>query len=196
MKLLLLRCPECAHPLAPQQHDVVMMCPSCQTAVAIDEQGLSSMPIQYVAATEADVSDWLPFWFFNGRVHIQNRSTQSSWRTSDHDSETFWLHSDRFFVPAWELAIHNARELGRQLVKKQPTYQPVSRPDNARLTAVTVTAEDALKMLEFIILTIEAERKDWLKDLKFRIEAETPQLWALPARKKSELRWMLLAAEA
>jgi hypothetical protein len=37
-----------------------------------------------------------------------------------------------------------------------------------------------LRLLEFVVLAIEARRDDWLKALDFRIEAGEPQLWALP----------------
>ena len=39
---------------------------------------------------------------------------------------------------------------------------------------------DAKKMLEFIVLAIEARRQDWLRELTFHLEVGQPDLWALP----------------
>jgi hypothetical protein len=47
-----------------------------------------------------------------------------------------------------------------------------------QLIPVVVSAEDARKMLEFLILAVEASRDDWLKTLDFQIEAGPPELWA------------------
>jgi len=55
----------------------------------------------------------------------------------------------------------------------------VPRPSGVRLTPVVVSAEDARKLLEFLVLSLEAGRDDWLKTLDFQIEVGAPELWAL-----------------
>ncbi len=37
----------------------------------------------------------------------------------------------------------------------------------------------ARELLDYLVLTMEASRKDWLKDLSFVVNAGPPQLWAL-----------------
>ena len=56
----------------------------------------------------------------------------------------------------------------------------IERPAEAQLTPAAVSSEDALKLLEFIILAIEARRKDWLKELVFDLDIGEPELLALP----------------
>jgi hypothetical protein len=194
MKLLLLRCPLCAELLAPDTPEAVVFdCPSCQTPVAITDTGLAVETVQFVApaAAEAEkVTDWLPFWLFEGQVHIDKRETQGRARTAE--VEHLWSQPRRLFVPAWTVDMHNARDIGSALAQRQPLFLPVERPSGAQMKTATVTAEDALKMLEFIIITIEAQRDDWLRDIEFRLELGSPTLYAIPAEAQQG-RWHLAA---
>jgi hypothetical protein len=188
MKLLLLRCPDCQEPLSPEPEAVVVGCKGCFTAVSLTDTGLSPIDIQYAAAQDV-VEEWVPFWLFNGRVHITQRETQGSNRGAQKDSEEFWGVPRRLYVPAWNLSMPAAREMGQTFVKQQTNLIAVPRPQNARLVDATVTPEDALKLLEFVVISIEAERKDWLKKFNFHLEVGEPELWALPARRK-DARWV------
>ena len=39
---------------------------------------------------------------------------------------------------------------------------------------------DVRALSEFIVVSIEAERRDYLKTIRFEMNLETPQLWAAP----------------
>jgi hypothetical protein len=56
----------------------------------------------------------------------------------------------------------------------------VAPPAEVTLASATVAPADAQKLLEFIILAIEARRQDWLKELNFHLDVNEPELWALP----------------
>jgi len=195
MKLLLLRCPNCQEPLLPEGEDVVVGCGNCFTAVSLNETGLNPIEVKYAASQfddrhDADVTEeWVPFWVFNGRVTITQRDTQGGNRSARNDSEQFWGVPRRLYVPAWNLSMPAAREMGQTFVQQQTNLIAIPRPQNVLLKAATVTPEDALKLLEFIIISIEAGRKDWLKKFNFRLETGEPELWALPARRK-DTRWV------
>ncbi len=82
-------------------------------------------------------------------------------------------------MPAWELSIAAVKQAGVQLLKQPPALNAIARPSGVRLTPVVVSAEDARKMLEFMVLSLEAGRDDWLKTVDFQIEAGPPELWAI-----------------
>jgi hypothetical protein len=86
------------------------------------------------------------------------------------------------YVPAWEISMHVAQDLGSKLIQRQPVTKFIERPEQAYMEPAVVTPEDAIALLEFIILAIEARRRDWLKALDFRIETGKPELWAMPDR--------------
>jgi hypothetical protein len=187
MKLLALRCPSCAQALTPQNLEVVVLrCGNCETAVSITDTGLDMIPIQFAApATEPEQIDaWVPLWIFNGRVNITSRQTQGRNSQAEQDSQQLWGYPRRLYVPAWDLPTEEACQIGGDLVQRQPAFQSTeSPPVKADLIEAVITPEDALKLLEFVVFNVETARKDWLKELRFTIEAAEPQLWAIPARK-------------
>ncbi|WP_420629265.1 hypothetical protein [Candidatus Leptofilum sp.] len=182
MKLLALRCPICAQPLKPQNPDVVVLgCANCGTAVSLNESGLDTISLQFATPAVEKFDSWLPLWVFNGRVTITNRQTQGRNKEAQQHSEQLWGYPRRLYVPSWDLPTETACQLGGDLVQRQPTFQRTDPPDKFSLVEAVVTPEDALKLLEFVVLSVEAARKDWLKELHFTIEAAKPQLWAIPA---------------
>ena len=188
MKLLALRCPTCVQALTPQNPEVVVLrCGNCETAVSISDTGLDITPIQFAApATEPEQIDaWVPLWIFNGRVNITSRQTQGRNSQAEQDAQQLWGYSRRLYVPAWDLPTEEVCQLGGDLVQRQPAFPTIdSPPAKATLIEAVITPEDALKLLEFVVFNVEAARKDWLKELRFTIEAAEPQLWAIPAWKQ------------
>ncbi len=196
MKLLALRCPVCAQPLLPEEDEtIVMSCGRCYTAVSINDHGINPTDIQFAAPTTDEISDWLPFWIFNARVNLSERETQGGKKSIREAAAHFWATSRRLYVPAWEIPLAQAREIGSMLVKKQPQFQPIDPLPETTIKPATVTSEDALKLLEFVVLSLEAERADWLKSIRFNIEVTKTMLWAIPAVKKGAYNWQLLAQE-
>lgn len=192
MKLLALRCPHCDTWLQPGLHDVVLLCPTCATAVALHDQGVQAAPLTYGIPTTTEFA-WYPFWLFQGQVVIRRRQTQGGSRADADAAQQFWREPRRLYVPAWELTVHDARELGARLARQQLLYQVGDKPEQAAMQPATVDPTDARKLLEFIILTIEAQRNDWLRDLQFDVQAAAPQLWALPAQQTNK-GWQVGAA--
>jgi hypothetical protein len=194
MKLLPLRCPSCRHLLPVENDDVLVDCAHCCTAVLVDDDGVRTAEVRFAVSATAPAQDghWLPYWVFHGRVHIQQRETQGGggWgilaATPEAESSQLW-GSDRYlYVPAWRLPLHEAQAIGSDLIQLQPAYAFIDRPESARLQPAAITAADAGKIVEFIVLAIEARRKDWLKRLAFELELGPGQLWALPA---GGVRW-------
>jgi hypothetical protein len=187
MKLLALRCPVCNQPLTPENDHIVVACAQCHTAVHIGDDGPEPVDVHYAApVTGATVTHWLPFWVFHGRVHITRRDTQGR-GTSEQAAAQFWEQPRHLYVPAWELSLQVTQQMGSAMIQRQPLTQPLLKPAAGRLLPVTLTVDDARKMLEFIVLAIEARREDWLKRLEFRLELEPPALWAFPSDNKGPM---------
>ncbi len=180
MKLLALRCPQCEQPLTPENDHIITLCDHCYTAIHIGDEGLAPISIRYASPVAgAKITRWSPFWIFKGRVHILQRQTQGG--HSERESKLLWDKPRSLYVPAWELSMATAQNVGSLMIEQQPIYQVGPQPAKIQLVPITVTAADALKLLEFIVLAIETRRSDWLKKLDFRLEVDQPELWALPA---------------
>lgn len=183
MKLIALRCPNCTNPLAVENDDVVVACQNCQITVAISENGPVKMAVHFAmpAGQHGGGNLWSPFWVFNGRVHMKRRETQGR-GSAEKDSRQLWGVPRSLYVPAWELNMHTAQKVGSYLIQQQPELKEVERPADLQLVSATVTPGDARKLLEFIVLAIEARRKDMLKNLEFTLEIGEPKMMALPQR--------------
>ncbi len=182
MKLLALRCPECNHSLKPENDHIIVACEFCRTAVHIGDEGVTSVPLHYARPrTETEVTQWLPFWVFHGQVHIAQRQVAPGGRSKQEEMERLWGEPRHLYVPAWDVPLGTVQDIGSEMIQHQPTHQTIAQPTEVRLAPVTLTTEDALKVLEFIILAIEARRPDWLERLDFHLEVGEAVLWAFPA---------------
>ena len=85
----------------------------------------------------------------------------------------------------------NDAELVADLLAKQPLLSAVTPPEDAVFLPVALTTEDGHKLLELVIVSLEAQRKDWLESLKFDLRLDSEALWLLPARSDSD-GWSLL----
>ncbi len=186
MKLIALRCPTCNTPFAPGDDDLVVACDQCGAGIAIDDDGLHPIELRFAvsaavttagAAATATAAQWQPWWVFEGHVQIGRRETQSGNRREE--ALKFWSQPRSFFVPAWELSLQALKRDGLAMLKKPPQLQAGPRPAQPHLAPVVVSAQDARRMLEFLVLTVEADRDDWLKSIDFKIDVGEPVLWAL-----------------
>lgn len=193
MKLLALKCPVCGQRLAPKSKQaLVMACTNCDTAVSIDpDKGIQETTLQFASPKAEGTEKWLPMWVFDAKVNITSRRTRKRDGRSEKASKEFWGTPRRLYVPAWTSNMQTARQLGTKLVEKQPQFQTIEKPNGTSLSEMVVAEEDALKLIEFIVMSIEAERKDWLTDLQFDVKTQMINLWAIPA-KKNKNGWGLL----
>lgn len=190
MKLLLLRCPQCNHALTPGQDDQVIQCPNCRSAVAISEGGLERLPVRYLAPTVTRPPAWLPFWVYQGTVTILERRTQGG-RSAEKESQAFWGQPRRVFIPAWACDLIEARDLVEDLLEKQPALEAITPWEGATFEAAVVTPADARKLLELVIVSMEAERRDYLESLDFQLQLDKETLWLLPGERIND-EWRLL----
>ncbi len=190
MKLIPLRCPNCNEPIKPGNDIVVFGCTNCHTPVHISQAGPKKLDIRYAiwSKDKAGTRQWVPFWVFEGRVIITKRETQGGRRSSSKDSKELWGSSRRLYVPAWDLPLHSAQDVGSKMTQRQPAIEFIEPPADRQLVSASVSQADALSLLEFIVLAIEARRKDWLKDLEFELKVGEPQLWGLPTEGSSRRR--------
>ena len=190
MKLLLLRCPKCNFALSPGQDDQVIQCPNCRGAVALYEDGLALLSAQYVRPTTENPPLWLPFWVYRGKVTIKERKTQGG-HSAEKDAQAFWAQPRQVYIPAWACELIEARDMVEMLLEKQPTMEAFIPPEDAAFEPALVTTADARKLLELVIVSIEAKRSDWMESLDFDLRLDSEALWLLPAERHND-KWKIL----
>jgi hypothetical protein len=177
--------------LAPGNDDQVVQCPNCRNAVAINEEGLSILPAQYVRAAVDSPPYWLPFWVYRAKVTILERRTQGG-RSAERTAQEFWAQPRQVYIPAWACDLIEARDMVEKLLEKQPPMEAVTPPEGAAFQPAVVTPTDARKLLELVILTIEAERSDYLENFHYDLQLDSEALWLLPADREKDEWTMLL----
>ncbi len=174
--LVPLLCTQCKTPLAAQPGELAWACPQCQQGLLLDEnQGLQPLVINYHAAIPAGATG-LPYWVAAGSARLARRVYGLG--SSENEALQFWSTPRRFFVPAYSIKLDKLLEVGPRLLLQPPALQPGPA---ARFTPVSVALADVRPLAEFIVMGIEAGRKDKLKELSLSLTLETPALWILPA---------------
>jgi hypothetical protein len=106
-----------------------------------------------------------------------NRETYSALGKKSEDARRFWGQPRRFFVPAFAGDLDDLLAAGTALLRRPPTLQAGEPAD---FVSVTKPPEDVEALAEFIVVAIEAERRDKVKRIDFALELGEPALWILP----------------
>lgn len=178
VELVPLRCLRCDTPVPAEPDEVAWVCGQCGQGLLLDEtHGLAPLEIQ----ASAEISPGAlgrPFWVANGQVRLQRQARGGGILSSPGgQAERFWSESRRFFVPAFTCPLDELLDLGAFLVQQQPTLQ-LGSP--ARFQPVTLSPDDVTALAEFIVLAIEAGRRDSLRQVEILLNLDKPALWILP----------------
>ncbi len=176
ISLISLRCLQCETPVPAQVDEVAWVCEQCGTGLLLDEEdGLHRLEINTASGIKPNVKG-RPFWVVSGSVTL-DRDTYGSLGKQTGEALEFWSQPRLFFIPAYSCSIDELTELGIQMLTKPPELKPGSAAD---FLPVTLHKEDNMAYAEFIIMGVEAQRKDKVKEVAFTLQLEQPVLWILP----------------
>lgn len=136
--------------------------------------GMAFLEVNYAAGIAPNTLG-KPYWVSDGSVTFTRRQTYSG--NEDREAHNFWGQPRRFFVPAFNSTLEGLLDLGSRLLIQPPTLQP---GPVVRFEPATLALEDVKPLAEFIVMAIEAGRKDKLREIQFSLEMHNPVLWILP----------------
>jgi len=178
VRLIPMLCPKCQTPVGAHPEETAWVCATCGQGLILDDAtGLQPLEFHYAAGMPAN-QPGRPFWIATGTVRLGERKTYYANSEAVKEAAAMWAVPRRFFVPAFTLPLEQSLELGTRLLVQPPSLE-LGSP--AAFTPVTVRPEDMRPLVEFIVLGLEAGRKDKLMSVEFGLELETPELWILPA---------------
>jgi hypothetical protein len=181
MKLVPLQCPVCNQSLPAGNDDLVVACGNCRNAILLDEQGLRPLPVTFAQPRPGTTpTAWVPVWLFQGQVTLHRRETQGG--NAEKEARSFWSQPRYFYIPAWDITLQGLQQISLPMLRAQPRFSPLPAGaiPSTPFQPVTVSAEDAQKLTEFLVLELEVDRQDWLKSISFDISLGQPALWILP----------------
>jgi hypothetical protein len=179
VELVPLACLQCATPIAAQVDEIAWACARCGLGLYLDvDQGLERLALNYAAGIPGNGLG-LPYWVVKGQVQLQRQTFSGD---QDQQAERFWSEPRRFYVPAFQCSLETLLSQGVQLLQNPPALQPGSP---ARFQPVTLAKADLRAAVEFIVVALEAGRKDKLKEVRVDLHLEMPELWILPGQTAS-----------
>ncbi|NMB87191.1 MAG: hypothetical protein GYA17_02455 [Chloroflexi bacterium] len=174
VRLIPMLCIRCQNPLPAQPGETAWVCSNCgQGQLLSDEQGLEALEVHFAAGLPAG-KPGRPFWVAEGTVRLQRETYRGD---QSGAMQAFWGAPRRFFVPAYELPLPELVETGLRLLQQPPALQAGSP---AAFLPVSVPPTDVRPLAEFILLAVEAARKDDLRELRFDLSLSAAELWVLP----------------
>ncbi len=175
--LIPLKCARCETPVPAQPDQVAWVCAQCGQGLLLNEEnGLAPLEVHY-AASAASEGRGNPYWITEAVITLQ-RETYSELGKKEEEARQFWSQPRRFFVPAHTCLLDTLISLGTGLLRRPPELQP---GEPLPFAPVTLHPEDVAALVDFIVVAIEAERKDKVKHINFSARLSPPSLWILPA---------------
>lgn len=174
VSLIPLVCFKCETPVPANPDEVAWVCDRCGQGMLLDEQkGLIPLDVQY----SADIPPGRrgrPFWVAEGVADTARKVYGVS--NQSREAEQTWMTPRRFFIPAFNCPLNVLTELAPAMLLHPPELKP---GPVVPFEAVTLHPQDVSAVAETIILTIEAGRRDNLKEFSIRLELSPPVLWVL-----------------
>lgn len=175
VRLIPLLCVHCRNPVPAQPDEVAWVCQQCGLGLLLDnQQGTHALDVFFTATLQPGKLG-RPFWVSSGRVAIQRREAYHG--NENRAAQQFCAAPRLFYIPAWAAGLDEVVTTGVYLLKNPQAMQPGSP---APFLPVVTLPVDLHALAEFMIFSIEAERRDALKRVDFTVELKPPQMWILP----------------
>ena len=176
IELIPLVCLRCSTSIPAEPEEVAWVCAQCGQGMHLDQNnGLQPLEVSFSAAILPGKTG-RPFWVTRATVSLA-RQTYGSGDRQLHESEEFWRIPRTFFVPAFTTTLENLLDQAAGHLLKPPDLIPGPA---APFEPVTLQLEDVQAGVEFIVVAVEAGRKDRLKKLDLNLQITPPSLWILP----------------
>jgi len=173
--LIALRCVQCDTPLPAQPGEIAWACGHCGTGQMLDlNTGLVRQQIFYHAELKPGTPG-RPFWVVPGKVSV-SRDTYG-FGGGDGAAKRFWATERRFFIPAYKVGVDELVDTVTRWLQSPPA---LSEGAAEAFRPVVVSQEDLQALAEYVVLGIEAQRRDDVKQVGVTVKLGAPELWVLP----------------
>jgi hypothetical protein len=177
VELVALRCLRCSTPVPAAPEQVAWACAQCGQGLLLDEEkGLVHLAISYSPAIRPDTPG-RPFWVCTGHVFVERETYQGGSERVEREIQEYWGKGRRFFIPAYAAPLEELLAQSQQLLERPPD---LTEGPPAAFAPVVLSPQDLTAAAEFIVLAVEAGRKDKLRQARVKVVLESPSLWVLP----------------
>jgi hypothetical protein len=173
--LVPLNCLRCGASIPAGIDEVAWVCDQCNQGQQLGDEGLIPLQVNYTQGITPPQKGH-PFWVAEGHVSI-NRDTYGTFGKKSQDALRFWEKPRLFIIPAFLYPLDEFSRVGVGWLQAPPVLQSGPPVD---FVPVTVAGDDVGVWAEFLVMALEAARKDKVKKIDFNLKLGEPQLWILP----------------
>lgn len=153
------------------------VCAQCGQGLLLDErEGLENLEIHYGSGISPGEKG-KPYWVVEGRVKLEREAQEGWFDRSEQHAQRLWGEKRKFFIPAFNTSLDDLLEISSFMFSQPPDLLDGPTADSE---AVILSPQDLASVVEFIILSVEAGRKDDIKSIDVTVELDVPVLWVLP----------------
>jgi hypothetical protein len=182
IRLVPLTCMKCRAPIPANLDEIAWVCEQCGQGNLLDvapspgpnESATRTLDVFFSNAIKPGQKGH-PFWVSRGQVTLTNRQTYQG--DEGRAAREFWGAPRLFYVAAWETSLDEIVNLGIDMLRSP---QGLAMGSPMPFLPVVTSPGDVRSLVEFMIVSIEANRRDALKSITYDLKLEPLQLWILP----------------
>ncbi len=183
------KCKKCDSGLMVEVNDNIVYCSSCGSGFEIIEGVLTPIEINFAAAAIRSEGEMIykPFWLLKSNINIAERKASGNFLknifggSNDNTSGNI-----TFYIPAFYCSIEAMKNLATQFTMRNPVASP--QKYNTKLVGFAYGKEDAKKLAEFILISLEAEKSDTMKSFNYDMKFESMEILGIPFYKQGNGR--------
>ncbi|MEP7146196.1 MAG: hypothetical protein ABI792_04215 [bacterium] len=175
------KCRKCGSGLVVEMNDNIVYCSSCGTGFEIIEGEFHPIEINFAAAALRAEGEMIykPFWLLKTIIDIQERKASGNFLKNLFGGSSEDVSGEiSFYIPAFYCPIETMKNLSTQFTMRNPVASP--QKYNTKLVGFDYGKEDAKKLAEFILISLEAEKNDVMKSFKYEMKFDSMEILGIP----------------
>ncbi|MBS1493540.1 MAG: hypothetical protein JST55_08515 [Bacteroidetes bacterium] len=180
-KLVAIKCKSCDSGLVVSLNDNITYCQSCGSGWEIIDGELHPIEINFAAAAMRGDGElvYKPFWLVTANINILERESSGGFFSNLFGgSKEQTSGTIKFYIPAFTCELEKMKNLALAFTSSNPVASP--QKFNTRLVGFNYGKEDAKKLAEFLLITIEAEKSDTIKTFRYDMNFEKLEILGIP----------------
>ncbi|MCB0723961.1 MAG: hypothetical protein KDC73_04620 [Ignavibacteriae bacterium] len=186
-QLKALTCAKCGSGLVVEVNDNITYCTSCGSGFEINDGDLQPIEINFAATAIRDNGEivYKPFWYIKAHIDILERKASGNFFKNLFGGSGENASGDIiFYIPAFYCQLDAMKNIATQFTIKNPVASP--QKYNSKLVGFAYGKEDAKKLAEFILISLEAEKSDTMKTFKYNITFNEMEILGVPFYKTAD----------
>lgn len=181
------KCKKCDSGLVVEVNDNIVYCSSCGSGFEIVDGEFIPIEINFASAALRAEGEMVykPFWFIKTHVEILERKAGGNFLKNLFGGSGEQTSGDiTFYIPAFYCSLDTMKNLSTQFTMRNPVASP--QKYNTKLVGFAYGKEDAKKLAEFILISLEAEKSDVMKNFQYKINFNSFEILGIPFYKMTD----------